>query len=78
MELGQGLAKNNNIDFFFKAPIQDFQSDFTEKYYRYLQESENNRMVMDSQLLSSLSSTKQAVIIALVILLCLAFSVWFL
>ncbi|WP_140414749.1 methyl-accepting chemotaxis protein [Yersinia kristensenii] len=75
-ELGQGLLKNNNIDAFFEVPIQGFQSDFTEKYYRYLQESENNRMVMDSQLLSSLSSAKQAVIIALVILLCLAFSVW--
>ncbi|PEH55070.1 methyl-accepting chemotaxis protein [Yersinia kristensenii] len=75
-ELGQGLLKNNNIDAFFEVPIQGFQSDFTEKYYRYLQESENNRMVMDSQLLSSLSLAKQAVIIALVILLCLAFSVW--
>ncbi|CNE66818.1 methyl-accepting chemotaxis protein [Yersinia kristensenii] len=75
-ELGQGLLKNNNIDAFFEVPIQGFQSDFTEKYYHYLQESENNRMVMDSQLLSSLSSAKQAVIIALVILLCLAFSVW--
>ncbi|MFL4558574.1 methyl-accepting chemotaxis protein [Yersinia kristensenii] len=75
-ELGQGLLKNNNIDAFFEVPIQGFQSDFTEKYYRYLQQSENNRMVMDSQLLSSLSSAKQAVIIALVILLCLAFSVW--
>lgn len=75
-EIGQGLEKNNNIDIFFEVPIQGFQSDFTEKYYRYLQESESNRAVMDSQLLSSLSSAKQAVIIALVILLGLAFSVW--
>ncbi len=76
MELGQGLVKNNNIDVFFEVPIQGFQSDFTEKYYSYLQDSENNRAVMDSQLLSSLSSAKQAVIIALAILLCLACSVW--
>lgn len=75
-EIAQGLAKNNNINIFFEVPIQGFQSDFTEKYYRYLQESESNRTVMDSQLLSSLSSAKQAVIIALGILLCLAFSVW--
>ncbi|CNK23370.1 TPA: Tar ligand binding domain-containing protein [Yersinia enterocolitica] len=75
-EISQGLVKNSNIDAFFEVPIQGFQSDFTEKYYRYLQESEENRTVMDSQLLSSLSSAKQAVIIALVILLCLAFSVW--
>lgn len=75
-EIGQGLEKNNSIDVFFEVPIQGFQSDFTEKYYAYLQASENNRTVMDAQLLSSLSSAKQAVIIALVILLGLAFSVW--
>lgn len=75
-ELGQGLSKNNNIDLFFEVPIQGFQSDFTEKYYHYLQQSENNRAVMDMQLLSSLSSAKQGVITALAILLCLAFSVW--
>ncbi|CNH74316.1 putative methyl-accepting chemotaxis protein [Yersinia massiliensis] len=75
-EIGQGLSKNNNIDVFFEVPIQGFQSDFTEKYYHYLQESENKRTVMDSQLLSSLLSAKQAIIMALAILLILAFSVW--
>lgn len=35
-EISQGLAKNSNIDAFFEVPIQGFQSDFTEKYYRYL------------------------------------------
>ncbi len=75
-EIAQGLSKNNNIDVFFEVPIQGFQSDFTEKYYHYLQASENKRTLMDTQLLSSLSSAKQTVIAALVILLCLAFSVW--
>ncbi|WP_155410648.1 methyl-accepting chemotaxis protein [Yersinia mollaretii] len=75
-EIAQGLSKNNNIDVFFEVPIQGFQSDFTEKYYHYLQASENKRTLMDTQLLSSLSSAKQTVIVALVILLCLAFSVW--
>lgn len=75
-EIAQGLSKNNNIDVFFEVPIQGFQSDFTEKYYHYLQASENKRTLMDTQLLSSLSSAKQTVIAALVLLLCLAFSVW--
>ena len=50
-ELGQLLSKNNYIDLFFEVPIQGFQSDFTEKYYHYLQQSEENRAVMDTQLL---------------------------
>ncbi|WP_050103878.1 methyl-accepting chemotaxis protein [Yersinia similis] len=76
VELAQGLAQKHNIDTFFEVPIQGFQSDFTEKYYRYLQENEKGSSVMDEQLLSSLSSAKQIIIGALAILLVLAFSAW--
>ncbi|MGC6387529.1 methyl-accepting chemotaxis protein [Ewingella sp. S1.OA.A_B6] len=75
-EQSDGLQKTNTIDAFFNVPIQAFQDDFSDKYYRYLHVNEQMAVSLSDQLLGTLSHAKMLFFGALVLLAVIAFAVW--
>jgi len=75
-EQSDGLQKTNTIDSFFNVPIQAFQDDFSDKYYRYLSVNEQTAVSLSDHLLAALSQAKSLFLGALVLLAVIAFMVW--
>src|SRR5471030_1406537 len=72
----EGLQKTNTIDAFFNVPIQAFQDDFSDKYYRYLSVNEQTAVSLSDRLLGTLSQAKILFFGALGLLALIAFAVW--
>lgn len=72
-----GLQKSSSVDAFFAVPIQAFQSDFNTRYVHYQQQNEQQVVSSGGALLQSLSQAQRLFIVALVILLIVAITVWF-
>lgn len=75
-EQSDGLQKTNTIDAFFNVPIQAFQDDFSDKYYRYLSVNEQMAMSLSDHLLATLSQAKALFLGALGLLAIIALVVW--
>ncbi|TPG65044.1 methyl-accepting chemotaxis protein [Ewingella americana] len=75
-EQSEGLQKTNTIDAFFNVPIQAFQDDFSDKYYRYLSVNEQTAVSLSDRLLGTLSQAKILFFGALGLLALIAFAVW--
>ncbi|WP_409160151.1 Tar ligand binding domain-containing protein [Pectobacterium sp. B2J-2] len=76
IELAQGIKTTNQIDIFFAVPVQAFQSDFTQKYSHYLQDTDALQKQHGQQFLSSLDRAKTIFITVLGLLLAIAIVVW--
>ncbi|MGM3160637.1 methyl-accepting chemotaxis protein [Dickeya undicola] len=76
LELAQGIKKTNEIDIFFAVPIQAYQTLFTQKYARYLQENDARQKQHAQQLLNNLDAAHTLFIIILGLLLAISLVVW--
>ncbi|WP_225088046.1 Tar ligand binding domain-containing protein [Pectobacterium colocasium] len=76
VELAQGIKTTNQIDIFFAVPVQAYQSDFTQKYSHYLQDTDALQKQHGQQFLSSLDQAKTIFITVLGLLLAIAIAVW--
>ncbi|MBA0166218.1 Tar ligand binding domain-containing protein [Pectobacterium sp. CFBP8739] len=76
VELAQGIKTTNQIDIFFAVPVQAYQSDFTQKYSHYLQDTDALQKQHGQQFLSSLDQAKTIFITVLGLLLAIAVAVW--
>ncbi|MEQ9860081.1 Tar ligand binding domain-containing protein [Pectobacterium cacticida] len=76
VELAQGIKTTNQIDIFFAVPVQAYQSDFAQKYSRYLQDTDTLQKQHGQQFLSSLNQAKTIFITVLCVLLAIAIAVW--
>ncbi|MDY4326017.1 Tar ligand binding domain-containing protein [Pectobacterium brasiliense] len=76
VELAEGIKTTNQIDIFFAVPVQAYQSDFTQKYSHYLQDTDALQKQHGQQFLSSLDNAKTIFITVLGLLLAIAIAVW--
>ncbi|WP_107759339.1 methyl-accepting chemotaxis protein [Dickeya sp. Secpp 1600] len=76
LELAQGIKKTNEIDIFFAVPIQAYQTLFTQKYARYLQENDARQKQHAQQLLDNLDAAHTLFIVILGLLLTISLVVW--
>ncbi|ANE77310.1 methyl-accepting chemotaxis protein [Dickeya solani] len=76
LELAQGIKKTNEIDIFFAVPIQAYQTLFTQKYARYLQENDASQKQHAQQLLNNLDAAHTLFIVILGLLLVISLVVW--
>lgn len=76
VELAQGIKTTNQIDIFFAVPVQAYQSDFTQKYSHYLQDTDALQKQHGQQFLASLDQAKTIFITVLGLLLAIAIAVW--
>ncbi|WP_233980775.1 Tar ligand binding domain-containing protein [Pectobacterium versatile] len=76
VELAEGIKTTNQIDIFFAVPVQAYQSDFTQKYSHYLQDTDALQKQHGQQFLSSLDNAKTIFITVLGLLLVIAIAVW--
>ncbi|QPI45019.1 MULTISPECIES: Tar ligand binding domain-containing protein [Pectobacterium] len=76
IELAQGIKSTNQIDIFFAVPVQAYQSDFTQKYSHYLQDTDALQKQHGQQFLASLDQAKTIFITVLGLLLAIAIAVW--
>ncbi|MCA7012256.1 methyl-accepting chemotaxis protein [Dickeya dadantii] len=76
LELAQGIKKTNEIDIFFAVPIQAYQTLFTQKYARYLQENDARQKQHAQQLLNNLDDAHTLFIVILGLLLTISLVVW--
>ncbi|KFX07417.1 chemotaxis protein [Pectobacterium betavasculorum] len=76
VELAEGIKTINQIDIFFAVPVQAYQSDFTQKYAHYLQDTDALQKQHGQQFLSSLDRAKTIFITVLGLLLAIAIAVW--
>ncbi|MEI7189581.1 methyl-accepting chemotaxis protein [Dickeya dianthicola] len=76
LELAQGIKKTNEIDIFFAVPIQAYQTLFTQKYARYLQENDTRQRQHAQQLLNNLDTAHTLFIVILGLLLAISLVVW--
>ncbi|WCG84929.1 Tar ligand binding domain-containing protein [Pectobacterium sp. A5351] len=76
VELAQGIKTTNQIDIFFAVPVQAYQSDFTQKYSHYLQDTDARQKQHGQQFLSALDQAKTIFITVLGLLLAIALAVW--
>ncbi|MCI4186758.1 methyl-accepting chemotaxis protein [Dickeya dianthicola] len=76
LELAQGIKKTNEIDIFFAVPIQAYQTLFTQKYARYLQENDARQKQHAQQLLNNLDDAHTLFIVILALLLAISLVVW--
>ncbi|WP_145916242.1 MULTISPECIES: methyl-accepting chemotaxis protein [Dickeya] len=76
LELADGIKKTNQIDIFFAVPIQAYQTQFTQKYARYLQENDTQQKQHAQQLLNNLDATHTLFIVVLGLLLAISLLVW--
>ncbi|WP_420065706.1 Tar ligand binding domain-containing protein [Pectobacterium colocasium] len=76
VELAQGIKTTNQIDIFFAVPVQAYQSDFTQKYSHYLQDTDALQKQHGQQFLSSLDQAETIFITVLGLLLAIAVAVW--
>ncbi|MCH5050040.1 Tar ligand binding domain-containing protein [Pectobacterium aquaticum] len=76
VELAEGIKTTNQIDIFFAVPVQAYQSDFTQKYSHYLQDTDALQKQHGQQFLSSLDNAKTIFITVLGLLLAIAITVW--
>ncbi|BES84887.1 methyl-accepting chemotaxis protein [Pectobacterium araliae] len=76
VELAEGIKATNQIDIFFAVPVQAYQSDFTQKYSHYLQDTDALQKQHGQQFLSSLDRAKTIFITVLGLLLAIAIAVW--
>ncbi|ACS85736.1 methyl-accepting chemotaxis protein [Musicola paradisiaca] len=75
-ELADGIKKTNDTDIFFAIPIQAYQTLFTQKYARYLQENDARLTQHTQSLISRLDATQTMFITILGLLLCISLIVW--
>ncbi|UJR61863.1 methyl-accepting chemotaxis protein [Dickeya zeae] len=76
VELAQGIKKTNEIDIFFAVPIQAYQTQFTQKYSRFLQENDTRQKQHAQQLLNNLDAAHTLFIVILGLLLVISAVVW--
>ncbi|AJC66271.1 methyl-accepting chemotaxis protein [Dickeya zeae] len=76
VELAQGIKKTNEIDIFFAVPIQAYQTQFTQKYSRFLQENDARQKQHAQQLLNNLDAAHTLFIVILGLLLVISVLVW--
>ncbi|WP_226067216.1 methyl-accepting chemotaxis protein [Dickeya zeae] len=76
VELAQGIKKTNEIDIFFAVPIQAYQTQFTQKYSRFLQENDARQKQHAQQLLNNLDAAHTLFIVILGLLLVISAVVW--
>ncbi|ACZ76988.1 methyl-accepting chemotaxis protein [Dickeya zeae] len=76
VELAQGIKKTNEIDIFFAVPIQAYQTQFTQKYSRFLQENDTRQKQHAQQLLNNLDAAHTLFIVILGLLLVISVLVW--
>ncbi|MBP2837723.1 methyl-accepting chemotaxis protein [Dickeya parazeae] len=76
VELAQGIKKTNEIDIFFAVPIQAYQTQFTQKYSRFLQENDTRQKQHAQQLLNNLDTAHTLFIVILGLLLIISAVVW--
>ncbi|MEI7378186.1 methyl-accepting chemotaxis protein [Dickeya chrysanthemi] len=76
LELAQGIKKTNEIDIFFAVPIQAYQTLFTQRYARYLQENDTRQKQHAQQLLNNLDAAHTLFIVILGLLLVISLVVW--
>ncbi|MEI7064158.1 methyl-accepting chemotaxis protein [Dickeya chrysanthemi] len=76
LELAQGIKKTSEIDIFFAVPIQAYQTLFTQRYARYLQENDTRQKQHAQQLLNNLDAAHTLFIVILGLLLVISLVVW--
>ncbi|MGM3173184.1 methyl-accepting chemotaxis protein [Dickeya lacustris] len=76
LELAGGIKKTNEIDIFFAVPIQAYQTQFTQKYARYLQDNDTQQKQHAQQLLNNLDATHTVFMVVLGLLLAISLLVW--
>lgn len=75
-ELADGVKTSNQIDIFFIVPIQAYQTDFAQKYVRYIEANAVKQKRHGQQFLLSLDRTHTIFMVVLGLLLSVSLVVW--